>query len=109
MDESKAKLQNWLFKFNENKDYNDIVTTSSHGEMLLSNANRKEEVASLWLCRATKPRRTVWFCRISAEFCRIKTHIYLATYIDMKITQYLHSIHYHSTPKLTLPSTHKSH
>ena len=37
MDESKAKFQNWLFKFNENKDYNDIVTTSSHGEMLLSN------------------------------------------------------------------------
>ena len=70
-----------MFKFNENKDYNDLVTTSSHGEILLSNANRKEEVASSWLRRATKPRRTVWFCRISAEFCRIKTQIYLATHL----------------------------
>ena len=25
--------------------------------------------------------RTVWFCRISAEFCRIKTQIYLATHL----------------------------
>ena len=37
MDESKAKFQNKLLKFYENKDYNDIVTTSSYEEMLLSN------------------------------------------------------------------------
>ena len=37
MDEFKAKFQNKLLKFYENKDYNDIVTTSSHEEMLISN------------------------------------------------------------------------
>ena len=37
MDESQAKFQNKLLKFYENKDYNDIVTTSSYEEMLLSN------------------------------------------------------------------------
>ena len=48
MDESKAKFQNKLLKFYENKDYNDIVTTSSHQEMLLSNKCDEGGKYSVW-------------------------------------------------------------